>query len=85
MSAILLEAHAVAKRFGGVRALHDVSLTIHEGEIYGLIGPNGAGKTTLFNVLTGLYSASSGSFTFAGVPLRISAPHQVARAGIART
>jgi len=85
VSAILLEAHAVAKRFGGVRALHDVSLTIHQGEIYGLIGPNGAGKTTLFNVLTGLYSATSGSFTFAGEPLKISAPHQVAKAGIART
>ena len=82
---ILLEAQAVGKRFGGVRALHQVSLTIAQGEIYGLIGPNGAGKTTLFNVLTGLYGADSGSFRFCGAPLDISAPHLVARAGIART
>lgn len=84
-SDILLEAMAVGKRFGGVRALHEVSLTIRKGEIYGLIGPNGAGKTTFFNVLTGLYSASNGTFNFAGVPLDISAPHIVAKAGIART
>ena len=82
---ILLEAHAVGKRFGGVRALHQVSLAIKQGEIYGLIGPNGAGKTTLFNVLSGLYGADSGSFSFCGAPLDISAPHLVARAGIART
>ncbi|MFA6311714.1 MAG: ABC transporter ATP-binding protein [Sterolibacterium sp.] len=85
MSSLLLEAHAVGKRFGGVRALHQVSLTINQGEIYGLIGPNGAGKTTLFNVLTGLYGADSGGFRFRGEPLDISAPHRVARAGIART
>jgi branched-chain amino acid transport system ATP-binding protein len=81
----LLEACLISKRFGGVRALHEVSLTIRQGEIYGLIGPNGAGKTTFFNVLTGLCPASSGSFNFAGAPLDINAPHTVAQAGIART
>ena len=81
----LLEAHAIEKRFGGVRALNSVSLTIRRGEIYGLIGPNGAGKTSFFNVLTGLYSADSGHFKFAGELLDISAPHLVAQAGIART
>ena len=85
MSGQLLEAHAIGKRFGGVRALHQVSLTIRQGEIYGLIGPNGAGKTTLFNVLTGMVRADGGSFSFSGAPLDISAPHLVARAGIART
>ena len=66
---ILLEAHDVAKHFGGVKALHDVSLTIRRGEIYGLIGPNGAGKTTFFNCLTGLYTNESGHFVFDGVKL----------------
>ncbi len=82
---VLLDARSIGKRFGGVRALHEVSLTIRRGEIYGLIGPNGAGKTTFFNVLTGLYAADSGQFVFDGAPLRVSAPHEVAAAGIART
>lgn len=85
MSETLLEARAIGKDFGGVRALHEVSLSIRRGEIYGLIGPNGAGKTTFFNVLTGLYQADHGLFNFNGKRLKISAPHQVARAGIART
>ena len=83
--ATLLEASAVAKHFGGVKALRDVSLTIRQGEIYGLIGPNGAGKTTFFNCLTGLYVPDGGGFTFAGAPLRADAPHQAAARGIART
>ena len=82
---ILLEAHAVAKHFGGVKALRDVSLTIRRGEIYGLIGPNGAGKTTFFNCMTGLYIPDGGGFTFDGAPLRADAPHQAAERGIART
>jgi len=81
----LLEAHAVAKHFGGVKALRDVSLTIRSGEIYGLIGPNGAGKTTFFNCMTGLYVPDAGRFTFAGETLRADAPHQAAERGIART
>jgi branched-chain amino acid transport system ATP-binding protein len=81
----LLEAWRIGKRFGGVQALADVSLTIKAGEIYGLIGPNGAGKTTFFNVLTGLYPKDEGTVTFAGAPLALGSPHEVARAGIART
>ena len=56
----LLELTKINKNFGGVQALNDVSLTINEGEIYGLIGPNGAGKTTLFNVITGVYLPNKG-------------------------
>jgi branched-chain amino acid transport system ATP-binding protein len=81
----LLEARDVGKRFGGVQALAGVSFSIGHGEIYGLIGPNGAGKTTLFNVLTGIYTADTGRFTFDGAPLAGLAPHQVAARGIART
>ncbi len=81
----LLEARAISKSFGGVRALRDVSLTIERGEIYGLIGPNGAGKTTFFNVLTGLYTADQGDVIFNGERLNIGAPHEVAKQGIART
>jgi branched-chain amino acid transport system ATP-binding protein len=85
MTGVLLEARGIGKRFGGVQALKDVSMTIRKGEIYGLIGPNGAGKTTLFNVFTGLYARDSGAVTFAGMPLVLSSPHAVAAAGIART
>ncbi|MFN4326706.1 MAG: ABC transporter ATP-binding protein [Azonexus sp.] len=81
----LLEAQAVAKHFGGVKALRDVSLTIRRGEIYGLIGPNGAGKTTFFNCMTGLYVPDGGGFLFDGTPLLADAPHQAAARGIART
>jgi branched-chain amino acid transport system ATP-binding protein len=81
----LLEAKNIGKRFGGLEALTDVALTIERGEIYGLIGPNGAGKTTFFNVLTGFYQADRGGFMFDGAPLNISATHEIAAAGIART
>ena len=65
----LLTATGISKRFGGVHALSGVDFTINHGEIYGLIGPNGAGKTSLFNVLTGIYAADGGNFTFDGEPL----------------
>ena len=85
MKPTLLAARDIAKHFGGVRALSEVSLSIGEGDIYGLIGPNGAGKTTFFNCLTGLYVADQGGFEFAGQPLRLDAPHETAQRGIART
>jgi branched-chain amino acid transport system ATP-binding protein len=81
----LLQARSVGKRFGGLDALTQVSLSIERGEIYGLIGPNGAGKTTFFNVLTGLYRPDEGAFLFDAAPLPLSEPHRVAAAGIART
>ena len=85
MTDVLLEARNIGKKFGGVQALKDVSLTIRRGEIYGLIGPNGAGKTTLFNVFTGLYPRDGGEVLFTGQPLALESPHTVAAAGIART
>ena len=82
---VLLDASGIGKKFGGVQALKEVSLTIRRGEIYGLIGPNGAGKTTFFNVLTGLYQRDGGHISFDGKPLTLESPHTVAAAGIART
>lgn len=82
---IVLNIQNVNKRFGGLQALTDVGIKILSGQIYGLIGPNGAGKTTFFNVITGLYQPDSGTFELAGKPYSPSAPHEVAKAGIART
>jgi branched-chain amino acid transport system ATP-binding protein len=81
----LFEAKGINKRFGGLQALTDVSLTIRKGEIYGLIGPNGAGKTTFFNVMTGAYTPEEGEFIFAGTQLPFGKPHMVVESGIART
>ncbi len=85
MSAPLLTIAGASKRFGGLQALSDVNLVIQRGQVVGLIGPNGAGKTTMFNVITGLYQADSGRFEIDGRPYPNGAPHEVARAGIART
>ncbi len=81
----LLRVSNVAKYFGGVVALEEVSLHIHPGEIYGLIGPNGAGKTTLFNVLTGLYMPDSGTITLKGHDISGLKPNEVTQRGVART
>ena len=85
MSNTLLNISGVNKRFGGLQALTDVGIQIANGQIYGLIGPNGAGKTTFFNVITGLYQPDTGTFELDGKPYSPSAPHAVAKAGIART
>jgi branched-chain amino acid transport system ATP-binding protein len=82
---IILNIAGVSKRFGGLQALSGVNIRIEKGQIYGLIGPNGAGKTTFFNVITGLYQPDAGTFELAGKPYSPSAPHKVAKAGIART
>jgi branched-chain amino acid transport system ATP-binding protein len=81
----LLQVSNVSKRFGGITALEDVSLSVNSGEIYGLIGPNGAGKTTLFNCMTGLYDLSAGSVTLDGSPLHNLKPHHIVKRGFART
>ncbi len=81
----ILKIEGANKRFGGLQALSNVGINIKRGQIYGLIGPNGAGKTTFFNVITGLYQPDSGSFELDGKPFSPTAPHDVAKAGIART
>jgi branched-chain amino acid transport system ATP-binding protein len=81
----ILEVDHVTMRFGGVTALDDVDFHINEGEILGLIGPNGAGKTTCFNVMTGVYKATTGEVRFQGVPLGNKKRFEITRSGIART
>ncbi|MGY2875222.1 branched-chain amino acid transport system ATP-binding protein [Marmoricola sp. URHA0025 HA25] len=81
----LLEVDDVTIQFGGLTALDSVTFDIREGEILGLIGPNGAGKTTCFNVMTGVYQATSGQVRFDGTPLAKLKRHQITQLGIART
>ncbi len=81
----LLEVEHLAKQFGGVRALDDVTLEVEAGQLVGLIGPNGAGKTTLFNVVSGVLRPDRGRVVFRGRDLTGLPPHAVCHAGIART
>jgi len=81
----LLEIHGVSVRFGGVRALSDVSFRVNRGEIFGLVGPNGAGKTTLFNAVTGVVRPTTGRITFDEHEIGHLKPHKRARLGIGRT
>ena len=81
----LLSVSRVTKRFGGVEALADCTLSVAEGSITGLIGPNGAGKTTLFNVVSGLTSADRGEIHLGVDRLNGLPPHAIARRGVGRT
>jgi branched-chain amino acid transport system ATP-binding protein len=81
----LLAVENVTRRFGGIVALADVSLSLEPGGIGGLIGPNGAGKTTLFNLITRLYRPNEGRIVFEGKDLTRTPPHRIVRLGIART
>ena len=85
MAGALLDVAGVSKRFGGLQALSDVSLSISAGEIVGLIGPNGAGKTTLFNTLVGLHRPDSGTIKLEGRDLVGLKPHRIAAAGMVKT
>lgn len=80
----ILETRNLSKRFGGLRAVNDVSLSVSPGCVHGVIGPNGAGKTTLFNLITGEHRPSSGRVLFKGCDITGRPPHAVTAAGIAR-
>src|SRR3954465_1343048 len=81
----LLTLRDLKRHFGGVKALDGLSTTVQEGHIHGLIGPNGSGKSTLVNVVSGLYTPSSGEMLLRGEPLPRGSLFKTARAGIART
>ena len=81
----LLSVENVSLRFGGVRAISDVSFDILKGEIRAIIGPNGAGKTSMLNVINGFYWPQEGRINFKGQIRRKMRPHEAAQGGIART
>src|SRR5467141_3414674 len=81
----LLEVERLCKRFGGVRAVHEVSFVLEEGELLGIMGPNGSGKTTLFNLIAGALRPDAGRIRFAGTEIGGRPPHRVCAAGVART
>ena len=80
-----LAVRNLSKRFGGLRAVQDLSFSVNEGETLALIGPNGAGKTTSFNLVTGFYRADSGSVLAFGREVVGLRPHVVCAHGLART
>lgn len=82
---VALDVRGVSKRFGGVRALTEVSFRVGVGEIFGLIGANGAGKTTLFNVVTGFTPASAGRVWLFDDEITTRPPYLRVRTGMART
>lgn len=82
---LLMDVRNVSLRFGGVKAITDISFNVRKGEIRAIIGPNGAGKTSMLNVINGFYTPQEGSITFRGVERRAMKPHHAVRQGIART
>lgn len=81
----LLSVRGVSKRFGGLKAVDDVSFDVRRGAIKALIGPNGAGKTTLFNLISGFLRPDRGSVVFDGADVLGLPPHRIAARGLART
>jgi branched-chain amino acid transport system ATP-binding protein len=81
----MLEVRHVSKSFRGLRAVHDASFQVPEGDINGLIGPNGAGKTTIFNMIAGVYAPDAGQILFNQQEIQGLRPDQVCAAGIGRT
>lgn len=85
MAQPILEVKGVCKYFGGLHAVEDVSMSVGEGEIFGIIGPNGAGKTTFFNLCAGVFPVTKGEIIFKGERITGTRPEDIARKGISRT
>ena len=85
MNMALLEVQDLSIQFGGVKAVQNVSFSIDAGIVYAVIGPNGAGKTTLFNLITGIYTPTTGSILLDGQPIQGKSPDVLAQQGVART
>src|SRR5262249_46386678 len=81
----ILEARSIVKQFGGLTAVNNVDFVLERGSISSLIGPNGAGKTTFFNMITGLYTPTSGTMVFDEQSLLGLKPNEVTARGIGRT
>jgi branched-chain amino acid transport system ATP-binding protein len=82
---VMLETRAVSKRFGGLKAVDSVSLTVADGTLHSIIGPNGSGKTTLFNLITGRFPPTNGRVIFQGIDITGLPQHRIARLGLARS
>lgn len=85
MAEYILETKGLGISFGGLKAAQDVNIRIQKNQIYGLIGPNGAGKTTIFNMLTGVYKPTTGTFFLDGEELKGLSQEKINHKGIART
>lgn len=81
----VLQVEGVAKHFGGIRAVEDVSFDVHEGEILGIIGPNGCGKSTLFNCILGQLTPTSGRVRLDGQDVTGFTPEEMNKRGVSRT
>ena len=85
MAEYLLETQDLGISFGGLKAVQHANIKIRKGQIYGMVGPNGAGKTTIFNMLTGVYLPTTGTFFLDGEELKGRTQEQINHKGIART
>jgi branched-chain amino acid transport system ATP-binding protein len=85
MTEFILSAKTLSVRFGGLLAVNNVSFDVRQGEVFTLIGPNGAGKTTVFNLISRIYTPTTGEIDYLGQKLTAQPPHKIASLGIART
>lgn len=81
----MLDVKQLSRSFGGIKAVDDITFSVRAGSIHSVIGPNGAGKTTLFNLITGVYTPTSGQILLNGESISGMAPDKLARRGVSRT